>query len=380
MASPRKRNRSSSTRLAERLGLLWRRTLGVVNGVFLLAALLALLAPWISPADVPLLGFLGLAVPILLAGILFWIGFWIVFYVRYALPNLVVLLLHLPNLTSWVQLSSPDAADISLRVVSHNVNAFYNRTDRFLQTLEALRELKPDILLLQEYYANDNRTFGPITDTLQEVLGLRHVAFMPLYAPHFGLAIFSRYPIERSGRVWPERVDTLVTNGIQFADLRLYGERLRIYNIHLQSYFTTAAANDRNHVPFQQPQRAHHFRALLGALPAAWQVQQSQLGALKTHRAACAHLQLLGGDLNNPPFGYAYFQTTRGLTDTFRAKGRAWGATYRHPYLRYRIDLLAVDPAFDVLDHRRCDSSPSDHAPLVAEVFFRDQPLEEAVY
>lgn len=380
MASQKKRSKPSSTRLDKRLSLLWRRAFRVVNGLLLVPVLLSLLAPWISPTDAPWLGYLGLTVPLLLLVPLLWLVFWLIYDIRTAIPNLVVLLFHLPNLTSQLQLSGHNQADHTIRVVSYNVNAFYNRTDRFLETLQTLRALKPDILLLQEYYKNDNQRLGPITDTLRRALGLKHVAFMPLAPPNFGLAVFSRYPIERQRRIWPAATDTLVTNGVQAVDLRLFGRTLRVYNLHLQSYFVLRQVSGDSVQPFSKPEQARQFRALAATLPLAWGLQQAQLMALDADRSTCPHPVLLGGDLNNPPFGYAYFQATRGLQDAFRARGNGLGFTYRHPYIKYRIDYLAVDPLLEVLSYRSPAVGPSDHRPVVVELVWKDQTSENKVY
>ncbi|MDX2062464.1 MAG: endonuclease/exonuclease/phosphatase family protein [Bacteroidia bacterium] len=366
MASQKRKSKPSSTPLGRRLGQLTERAFWVVNLVCLAPVVLSLLAPWVSPAQAPWLGYLALGVPLLLLVPVVWLVFWCVYGIRRAVPNLVVLLVHLGSLSALVQLPGGGAeSDTGFRVVSYNVNAFYYDTEAIARTFATLKRLAPDVLLLQEYYGNDNRRRRPLTDSLARHLGLPHRAVLPLAGRYFGLAVFSRYPIVAHGRVWPVAEGGSTTNGIQWADIALYGRRLRLYNLHLASYFTgeRLAGSD--------PSVPETWGHVLGvALPKAWQEQEAQLAALGRHRSTCPYPVVVAGDLNNPPFGYAYRSAHQGLHDAFRHQGQWAMPTYTTTPIPYRIDYIFADPSLTVLSYASPPETASDHRPVVAELSF----------
>ncbi len=83
---------------------------------------------------------------------------------------------------------------------------------------------------------------------------------------------------------------------------------------------------------------------------------------------------LIAGDFNSTPDAALHAQLRTELIDAWRRAGLGWGATRRWAdWLPLRIDYVYADPAFGVAGAQTPAAACSDHQPVVATLFLKDQ-------
>ena len=170
---------------------------------------------------------------------------------RYAIPDGAVLglaavltggcapttnLLH-PTTPRFEGSYAAAAADSSiaapLRVVTFNIK-LGRRIDRAIEVLRGDSLRDADVLALEEMDETG-------VDRIARTLGLNYAYYPGVIHPtdnrYFGPAILSRWPIERSWKLvlphqgrWRKQVRTATA-----ADLRIHGQRVRVYAVHLET-------------------------------------------------------------------------------------------------------------------------------------------------
>ncbi|MDW8334691.1 MAG: endonuclease/exonuclease/phosphatase family protein, partial [Bacteroidia bacterium] len=206
-----------------------------VNLLTLCPSALALWAPYLSPAVWWAPSVCSMAMPWLALIPLFWTLVWLAAKFKIALINAVALALHWPALSATVQFNGPRTHKTKdFTIMSFNVNAFEYRQEKLRQITNFIHNKNPDIVCFQEYRdALDSA--GTSAQYIVKRLGYKHKAFVELIPGcAYGLAFFSKYPIGRSGAITDP--GPKASNGIAYADVKLYGQTLRVYNVHLESY------------------------------------------------------------------------------------------------------------------------------------------------
>ncbi len=369
---------AAETSAFKRLG---RRLLFGLNVLLLLPLLIAMLAPWVHADRWWLPTVLALFYPWWL--VLPLLGFlaWLAFSRRYALFNLLVLALNYPAwVNSWQsnRAAPPDGRDI--RVVSYNADAFGYRHERLEAAVERLKPLQPDIVCLQEFRDGLDGSYRALPYVKRE-LACPHHAFVEL-VPHsgFGLMVFSRFPIAAWGRVDP---DSLTGNGLMYADLLLYGDTLRVYNLHLLSYrFSVGQRHVLGYGSLQGQSSTRRRKSsftpsvrslwqVIKIMLNAWSVHIAQTHALLRHSQSNSKPTLICADLNNPPYTWVYRMVKGEYSDLFVERGSGLGRTWGHGLLAFRIDHMFSSRRLEPREFRILPREGlSDHSPLFARLRF----------
>lgn len=359
--------------------LKWLATLlFIVNLVLLVPALLAGLARWVPPETwfwpntfallspywfvLPALWLLGWA----------WKRKW-----AFAAPNLLILVVFYSAWPLAYQRNGPlNESRYDIRVVTMNVDAFRYRYHSFHKTLAFLKKYKPDILCLQEFQ-NQRGEDNIVPRALKELkaeLGLQYSAQnILLKKSEFGQVILSRYPIKAHGNAMPNVKHTL--NGGVYADIELYGETMRVYCVHLESYYLTH--QQRKVKPFEKEGQRVDLNVKLGwgilkRLLKGWRKQAEQLAALTAQPELHSPTTLIVGDLNNPPGCYAYHRLLGPMQDSFVQRGNGHGGTYLKGTLPLRIDYVLAGSKFQIAEHTVLPATElSDHHALLVRLRFR---------
>ncbi|HLJ74005.1 MAG TPA: endonuclease/exonuclease/phosphatase family protein, partial [Thermoanaerobaculia bacterium] len=202
-----------------------------------------------------------------------------------------------------------------------------------------IRAVKPDIVGLQEVHRKTWQSrFRDQAKELQAATGL-NLFFGPSFSEAgggFGNAILTRGDI-LSAAVHPLPVKGEPRSMIESV-VRIDGVTLNIYVTHLSAWGKLAA----------------HSRG-------------QQLSCLATHIRNSPHPYLLLGDFNAPP-DRDEIQAFRKL-DAAQICGEDIGITL--PSLHERIDYIWSDPGWRVVSTEVVKSGPSDHYPVVAQLFWR---------
>lgn len=358
-----------------------RRLLFGLNLLLLLPLILAMLAPWVNADQWWLPTVLSLAYPWwLVLPLLLGIG-WLPFSRRYALFNLLLLALNYPVWTASWQSNSPSPPDDrDVRVVSYNADAFGYRHERVDELVRLLKPLDPQVLCLQEFRdaLDGDHEALPV---LEKELKYKHHAFVELVPESgFGLMVFSRFPIVSHGRV---DTDTLTGNGMMYADLLLYGDTMRVYNLHLLSYRFSVG---QRHVLGYGKLKGHSSSrqrksSWTPSVRSLWQVVKIMLSAWTVHihqtEDLLKHVRnnrkptLICADLNNPPYTWVYRKVRGDNLDLFMERGSGFGRTWGHGLLSFRIDHMFCNGRLSPREFRALPRDGlSDHSPLYARLRF----------
>lgn len=222
-----------------------------------------------------------------------------------------------------------------------NARGYYEPPNAGEQIVAFLEEQDPDIICIQEF----NRTYLPPFERFDNRM------ITPAASGISPQAIFSKFPILNSDIIlFPNSGNNAI-----FADILRGEDTLRIYNVHLQSYQISSRA-------FLTANNGRNFFKRLNSV-ALKHREQAQI--VKDHARKSPYPVIIAGDINATPFSRPYRVLSKGMADSFRKKGKGWGATY---YLNqtfpYRIDVVLVSPGIRVVDHLNFDIRYSDHLPV----------------
>ncbi len=323
----------------------------------LFPALLLLFACYIAYypiSSLPFLDVFGILVPLLMIiNSLFFI-FWIWIRKRYALIPFIALLLGFLSFGSIYKLKlfAEDSIEDQLSILSYNVQGFKYWAGKEVQertatdVLKFVNENDPGIICFQEY--------KPVKQELIQSYPYQY--YTPPGSRKTNQVILSKYPIVASGSLdFPN-----TGNNAIYADVVFKKDTLRIYNIHLQSYWIYS---------FSSLIKRNTGKDFLKRLQQTAYKHREQAGILEKHRNATTYPAIYVGDFNQPPYSPSFKQLTKNMKDSFREAGKGWGTTFKRNYISARIDFILSDGnAFEVLDHQNFDLRKSDHLPVMASL------------
>jgi endonuclease/exonuclease/phosphatase family metal-dependent hydrolase len=154
-----------------------------------------------------------------------------------------------------------------------------------------------------------------------------------------------------------------------YTDLLIWGDTVRVFNIHLQS--TRLAQKDIDFVMNTAPdiQNADNYKNIYRKLANAYstRAQQARLIALEINKSP--HPVIVCGDFNDTPTSFAYHRVAKNLEDAFINSGKGMGNTYNNALLPpIRIDYILYSNIFKSNDFTVIDAPYSDHFPIMAVV------------
>ncbi|MBE7175849.1 MAG: endonuclease/exonuclease/phosphatase family protein [Mucilaginibacter polytrichastri] len=344
--------------------------------------LISYTAAYIDPADFWYPAFFGLAYPFILAVNILFLAYWLLMRRWLALFPLLFILCGYNVLIRNVALRFPqrelppgarrDDADV-VRVLSYNVHQFTpfeapkQDVDRRNQFVALLKSEMPDIACLQEFYARNKGRFANV-DTVKKALSMAHFKLRPTFESKTemaGMAIFSRYPIRRTGTLnFEEHGENAL-----WADIELKkGRIIRIYSIHLQSlhmeqedyrFIEEVKNSDANPVNIKPGSPS---RRIGGRLKTAFIKRSVQAQIVRDAVKHSPYPYIICGDFNDTPASYALHTIAAGTKNAFTERGSGFVRTYNGAFPNFQIDyILASEKAFDVLTYSVNEQKLSDH-------------------
>lgn len=228
----------------------------------------------------------------------------------------------------------------------------------------ALMEIQPDVLCIQEFLNLKNEEANTI-DSIKKINGFKYVSFHKLSdgrkKGEYGMAIFSKYPIQQSELV---QFDGLTGNMCMYADISYQNEVFRVYNVHLQSFkFKKQDYKFIKNMPEDNDEKLKQSKGLLSRMRNAYHKRSEQVEVIKEHIAATESPYFIVGDFNDPPISYSYTELSKGLKDAFVENGSGMGKTYIGLMPNFRIDYILYPEQFDGLFYNTTRLS-SDHSLL----------------
>ena len=357
-----------------------------LNYLVVLLLLLAYLSVYISPADVWIFSFLGLAYPYLLIFNLIFVGWWVYRKKMVFLISLVAIIIGWNYLASYFQIPLTEekrdkvfqeemGKDSSLKVMSYNVRLFnrYNwahNEEAKSNIFAFIKKQDPDVVCLQEFYANPSEGLS-LQDIEQKLsfLPYHHVFFtlQQTRQQGYGLAIFSRYPlVSKSVIRFPESLNATI-----YTDLKRGKDTLRIFNNHLQSIrFRKNNMEFFNKLRFQYNEKQiQELKDISNRLKQAVIKRAHQVDTIKKELLHSPYPVILTGDFNDPPTSYAYYTLKKdGLKDAFTQAGKWTGNTYIGKMPSFRIDYILYSESLSAYTFRTWRVKHSDHYPLTTYI------------
>lgn len=348
--------------------------------VLAIALVLGFLAGRFDPREYKYFAFFGLAYPFILMLNLLMILWWCLRRRwAFAFSTSLLILLGWPALTATVGVfgnegTGPKEKEEDIRMMTYNVHSFKPYGSENIDSVKGLmlnliKTESPDIICFQEYFT---RRKGPydITDSLKRILKTRHYYFVASSENNYeatGLAIFSRYPIADKGTI--VFGENFGGNGSIYVDLKIRGQKLRVYNVHLQSIsFEKQDYNYLDKITHKMDAELTPSKRIASMLKSAFLKRSAQVDIMKDHMATCETPFLIAGDFNDTPASYAVTQLTSSMNNSFKAKGSGLGRTYNGKFPNFQIDYIATTKEIKVRNYRIIEAQLSDHFPVRSDL------------
>ena len=374
--SKRRRNR---TRLGGVMAII-DTLIAVVTIVASVATLLSFTAQWIHPEKAGWLPVLCLVIPVLYIIETALMLYWTVRWKKLAFLPAGVLLIGLFGLSGffktepWRSYSEPARDRSAFTVMTYNVmglmqrenNKLYSSMDTIAGIIASVR---PDILCIQEFQSTAEEPKEKF-DRLLSWLPYSTVGYKNETSKNrgWGVAIYSRYPILKTGVVDYDGT----SNSTKWADIKIDTDTVRVFCSHLQT--TAISTSDHDFITnmnfVTDSTRNEKLGNIYHKLKQNFTIRAHQADSLAPHIATSPHPVIVCGDFNDTPMSYVYHTMGRGLKDSFKQAGHGMQSTYRGFFGLLRIDYILHSPKMQTISYDVADFDVSDHNPVTADVKF----------
>lgn len=345
------------------------------NVVAIILLFCSFLSWQVSPLKTNLFSYIGLGFGLILLANIGYLVFWVVFSKwKLALISLAAILLCYKPVTTFfpMHFTSEKEPEGSIKVLTYNVQGFPEERSKDASQrpiLDYIVDTDADIVCLQEYL---------VSKTGQSIFSQRDVNRILSQYPYrsitglessgkyhiFGLACFSKYPIEETHEI----VFETSYNGAVVYTINIDGERYTVANVHLESNNIKAEDkklyNDflQNTDSVRLDQVTNNIRKRLGS---AYRIRAQQVEKVRQFidRQDTRGI-IICGDFNDTPISYTYHRMKKGLKDAYVSTGFGPGITYHEDLFLFRIDHIMHSENIKAYQTRRDKIKYSDHYPL----------------
>lgn len=368
-------------------GFLRRQTKRIFIMANILAGVLFLLGSYsylFSPAYFWPVGLLNLTAFYFLLVLVAFIVFWLFVKPRRALISVVAILFAykpINNILPFRFTSSQDKEKpaAAIRVMTWNVAQFNVLDDKKhpevkKRMVDIINEYQPDIACFQEMVAEDStiKDHGHMDEFLKK---LNYPDYFYSYNvkedfwgyAHFGIIIFSKYPIvnKRTVSFYPHDYNSI----FQYIDVVKGDDTIRVFNIHLQTLrFSRSNLKYIEEPTIAEEKTIKESKNILAKFKRGFLRRQVQADRIRAELEKSPYPVILSGDFNDLPNSYAYHTIGGAMKNSFVEKGTGLGRTFSGISPILRIDNIFVDNRFEVKQFIRIPKKMSDHFPIFADV------------
>jgi endonuclease/exonuclease/phosphatase family metal-dependent hydrolase len=316
-------------------------------------------------------GFITLAMPYLVLGLLLLLIFWLLIKPVYASLSIVFLVVAWPSVSVLMAVNpsnfSLKKSSNYLRIASWNIKEFNGNEHtmpghqfRAETIANSVMKWSPDIICLQEFNSNLNDK-GAANHQLLFQTKYPYSFFSKDYTSttaeyYAGCIILSRYPIIRSERIAYTNHESLIYVDIQKGD-----DTIRVYTTHLASYRFKS-------YDFDEEQSVKANKNVFKKMKSAFMERAVQAAVVKEHLDQSPYPSIITGDFNDVPGSYTYTTIKGTRQDAFLKKGVGIGATFSGLSPTLRIDYILPDHKWDVRAWESIDENLSDHHMILADL------------
>lgn len=368
-------------------GFLRRQTKRIFIMANILAGVLFLLGSYsylFSPAYFWLVGLLNLTAFYFLLVLVAFIVFWLFVKPRRALISVVAILFAYKPINNILPFRfSPAQEKVkpagTIRVMTWNVAQFNVLDDKKhpevkKRMVDIINEYQPDIACFQEMVAEDStiKDHGHMDEFLKK---LNYPDYFYSYNvkedfwgyAHFGIIIFSKYPIvnKRTVSFYPHDYNSI----FQYIDVVKGDDTIRVFNIHLQTLrFSRSNLKYIEEPTIGEEKTIKESKNILAKFKRGFLRRQVQADRIRAELEKSPYPVILSGDFNDLPNSYAYHTIGGAMKNSFVEKGTGLGRTFSGISPILRIDNIFVDNRFEVKQFIRIPKKMSDHFPIFADV------------
>jgi endonuclease/exonuclease/phosphatase family metal-dependent hydrolase len=353
----------------------------VLNILTAVLYMISILAPYVKPTDSFFISLMGLAFPVILLCLLFFIVFWMVLKLKRAWFSVIILLLGFKSISVFWAFHKPqvfqyEKSPAHIRIASWNVARFLEwkrnnneKSQTRLKMLDQIKAQNADILCLMEFFHSPDSAFY---NNISEIQAMGYPYFYFSYDPdgwlqYIGSAIFSKYPIIDTGLVRyfrPSMPEALI-----HASIKVNEDTIRVFATHLQS----VQFRQRDYKAISEIQNAEdsffaNSRTVLAKLRKAMKYRSGQADIVRQILDDSLYPTIFCGDLNDTPNSYTYATIRGDMQDAFLKIGFGIGRTFSSLSPTLRIDYIFADNHFHIDQFTRVVKNLSDHFMLLSDV------------
>ena len=340
---------------------------------------------YFDPENWWFLSLITLVLPYLLLALLIFLFFWLFVKPFYIFISLATLIISYHAVESIFPLNFSSAFSLEkqagdIRVMSWNVEQFdilqYKAHPEIKQKMfDLINKYDPDIACFQEAVIGENKKsinyFPDIKKALKFTDNLYSYTLKDDFDQnhHFGIIIFSKYPIVRKQMIVnnPNNYNSTY----QFVDVLVNSDTFRIFNVHLQSLkFSKENREYLNKASTPVAADISESKSIISKIKKGIIKRASQAFFIKDEMKTSPYPIILCGDFNDVPVSYAYETIGEGMNNAFVQKGSGISGTFSSISPTLRIDNIFVDKRFSVSQFVRVKKKLSDHFPIIADLKF----------
>ena len=344
---------------------------------------------WLDPQKFWFTGLFTLAIFYFLVILAGFIIFWLFVKRSLALISIIAIVLTWHPLNKVIAFRvarnfTAKKLPANLRVMSWNVEHFdilehKAHPEKKQQMIAMINELQPDIACFQEMVASDHfpSAINYLPDFIQR-LGMNdyYFSFNPKLdfdnKHHFGIIIFSKYPIVHKETVTYKPGDYNST--FQYVDILKGNDTFRVFNAHLQSLkFSNDNLKYIDDPSIKDEKDIEESKSVIAKFKTGFLKRKVQSERIEEAIGNSPYPAIVCGDFNDVPNSYAYNTIGKGMRNAFEEKGSGIGRTFYSISPTLRIDNIFVNEQFGVQQYVRIKKKLSDHFPVIADVFYNKQ-------
>ncbi|SHF19270.1 endonuclease/exonuclease/phosphatase family protein [Dysgonomonas macrotermitis] len=376
----------SRKHLAIHVGRGVKYTVLASNILFMLLLILSTYATSVSPFDYVLVSYLGMGFPILLLINFCYLLLWCIFLKwKFAILQIVVFLFCWQSIDTYIPTNSrvEDVPEKAFKIMSYNVRGFNWLTGeeaRENPILPYIVHSGADIICMQEFAVDTKKDMEKIIslaefDDVMVDYPYRTIIRLgdTISSTMYGLACYSKYPIERVARIPIESA----FNGSAMYEIKIGKKYITIVNNHLESNRLTAEDKEL-YKELVVDQRRDRLGAVTenirSHLDPAFKTRALQANII----ADCIRLQrgktdamIVCGDFNEPPISYAYQKIKGNFLDAYKYTGSGIGITYHEDGFYFRIDYIMHSLNLQAYNCTVGTVKYSDHYPIWSWISFK---------
>jgi endonuclease/exonuclease/phosphatase family metal-dependent hydrolase len=343
------------------------------NILVILALLISYLAVFIPPDKFWIPSFFGLAFPFFVVANILFIIFWALIKPRFLFLSLVAVLVGWGFVNRYLQISGKTTDKLGIKVVSYNVHNFAGKkvADQKASAnkiLDFLNEKNADIICLQEIRLRRNNIFN-ISNVVKNLKTIEHYHYASS-GTTFGLATFTRYPIIKMGEIRYKKSSNMAI----YTDVLIDSDTVRIFNLHLQSYYIDPGKYDIIDSPgIDEKKDIKEIREIGSKLKRAFQSRAGQVREIRDLIDKTSYPIIICGDFNDTPVSYTYQQLRGDFNDAFVGSGKGFGRTYIGKLPSFRIDNIFYSDDFKSYNFQAYDFRVSDHLPVSTDLVKKER-------